>query len=1314
MLVKEYRIALPMSVEEYRIAQLYMIQKKSRDESSGEGSGVEIIVNEPYTDGPGGNGQYTYKIYHIGSHLPGWFRAILPKSALRVEEEAWNSYPYTKTRYRCPFVEKFLLEIETKYLNDGGTQENVFKLSQSEIKQRQIDYLDIVKDPISSGDYRKEEDPKLYKSTKTQRGPLTDTWWKEHSEGLKSQSSGKAIMTAYKLCRVEFKYWGMQNKIERFIHEIGLRKTMLRAHRQAWCWQDEWYGLQISDIRRLELETQRALAEKMGVTSENEEEEDDQGNTLKHNSTSAYDERPKIPISKSEDTVSTSSDSKLTVRSGDSPAVMKEHRSLSASSKSRSFGSSVREISTTRMFESLEKLQESSSDEEFFDAEEEFIEFYLSNSTEDLYERSADPQLLRSSPIDVQSLNDEFADARSTISLDPADTPLERRMEQIRQHYSIDLSTHPHTSPPDSASCKSSILFMVLHGGCLVDTHVENQHPSKRNDFVTMKSSFESVIRSHYPGAYGHIAFRLVPCPQICSDVLDILASITPFSFESQTPNSVDGPLWTQEFVPLGAIALFASSNPDYHECVNKTVSKANIVYQEFLMSDEGKGFNGQVSLIADSTSSVLAYDALCQNPSCMRYLSTYDSREALPEVDSTVSFRRERSKTESSGAKTNIDTTRQLSHSDPDLTLNSPNVNNQCSKSDIVSIDYKMKRTSSTRDPPSHPSHQSYLNVNEKDPSRRTSTGSNFEGTYLKFDFDVSDMFILGSPLGLVLAYRRMYCCEDRSFSPYSPACGQVYNIFHNSDPSAFRLEPLLNNTFRYIPPVKVSRYSKYPLGDGEPVHVVETVQSNLSLFLGTRKSSSGHILQRQNSISSVASNMSGMGENTVSVLANVTSKWWGNKRIDFELYSPDILHSFPTSALPPLFHASFWESSDLASFILRQVLRHDVLLNEAAEKLSLLPDSVMSAKQPKEKWLKRRTTIKVKNLQANHRGNDVIVVDGKEQTITARFMYGSFDVTSLSGEKVDVHVNNQSTGDWEYLGTSVTDKHGRLQFTVPKEKMLPQGMHPVKVVVRGDHTFADFFLSVLPPNTDTVVFSIDGSFTASVSISGKDPKVRGGAVDVVRHWQDQGYLIIYVTARPDMQHRKVVSWLAMHNFPHGMVAFMEGITKDPLRQKLNYLKGLQTDAQIVYRAAYGSSKDIYVYKELGLTVAQIFIVGKASKKDAAKAQVLADGYGAHLNDLLAAGSLRPVLTNARIIRRGCIAHPEKSEGKKQLKRSSSHNPAGKDAKQLENCASQIRITVGEHGNTVLQPGQTDYGGIVRPRGSSPRLMTSINDSKR
>lgn len=71
MLVKEYRILLPLTVDEYQIAQLFMIAKKSRLESSGAGSGVEIIKNCPYENGPSGDsGQYTYKIYHIASRIP--------------------------------------------------------------------------------------------------------------------------------------------------------------------------------------------------------------------------------------------------------------------------------------------------------------------------------------------------------------------------------------------------------------------------------------------------------------------------------------------------------------------------------------------------------------------------------------------------------------------------------------------------------------------------------------------------------------------------------------------------------------------------------------------------------------------------------------------------------------------------------------------------------------------------------------------------------------------------------------------------------------------------------------------------------------------------------------------------------------------------------------------------------------------------------------------------------------------------------------------------------------------------------------------
>lgn len=142
-----------------------------------------------------------------------------------VEEEAWNAYPYTKTRYTCPFVEKFSLEIETYYYEDNGHQENVFNLNGSDLRNRIVDVINVVKDQLYGADYVKSEDPAFYKSEKSGRGPLSENWleeyWKEVQGKPQPSPNGKALMCAYKLCRVEFRYWGMQTKIEKFIHDIG-------------------------------------------------------------------------------------------------------------------------------------------------------------------------------------------------------------------------------------------------------------------------------------------------------------------------------------------------------------------------------------------------------------------------------------------------------------------------------------------------------------------------------------------------------------------------------------------------------------------------------------------------------------------------------------------------------------------------------------------------------------------------------------------------------------------------------------------------------------------------------------------------------------------------------------------------------------------------------------------------------------------------------------------------------------------------------------------------------------------------------------
>lgn len=48
-----------------------------------------------------------------------------------------------------------------------------------------LDVIDIVKDPVYGTDYVREEDPKLYVSEKTNRGPLWETWLDDYWDEVK-------------------------------------------------------------------------------------------------------------------------------------------------------------------------------------------------------------------------------------------------------------------------------------------------------------------------------------------------------------------------------------------------------------------------------------------------------------------------------------------------------------------------------------------------------------------------------------------------------------------------------------------------------------------------------------------------------------------------------------------------------------------------------------------------------------------------------------------------------------------------------------------------------------------------------------------------------------------------------------------------------------------------------------------------------------------------------------------------------------------------------------------------------------------------
>eukprot|EP01134_Creolimax_fragrantissima_P001461 CFRG1461T1 len=268
MLITEFRIVMPVSVPEYQVGQLFTVAEASKNETGG-GDGVEVIKNEPFENHKEfGNGQYTFKKYHLASKVPKFVRMLAPEGALVLEEEAWNAFPYCKTVLKNPSYMKdnFFIDVSTHHLDDAGTTDNAHNLDSKRLKMRKIVNIDIAVDKVPSADYTKEEDPALVKSTVTGRGPLRKGW----------QSSANPIMTSYKLVTCEFKWWGLQSRVEKLIMDSDER-LFRKFHRQMFCSLDKWHSLTMADIRALEdkakdeMDKQRKEAELRGVKGEDED-----------------------------------------------------------------------------------------------------------------------------------------------------------------------------------------------------------------------------------------------------------------------------------------------------------------------------------------------------------------------------------------------------------------------------------------------------------------------------------------------------------------------------------------------------------------------------------------------------------------------------------------------------------------------------------------------------------------------------------------------------------------------------------------------------------------------------------------------------------------------------------------------------------------------------------------------------------------------------------------------------------------------------------------------------------------------------------
>lgn len=249
VLQKEYRIVLPVSVEEYSCAQVYMTSRTSLAEAMDQdGAGVEILANRPAEHRTLGPCQYTKKVFHIDKRFPSWLRMIAPKSGSYLLEESWNAYPSTITEVTFPMFSSFRILVESHHLPDRGDS-NPHGLDKAARKNCEIVRIDIAErrgpdDQSKSQHGPGETDLQTFRS-KCGRGPFLQNW----------QQEVKPVMCAYKKVTCEVQVWGMAAKVENFMQAYEL-DLFHKANKNTICWMDEWHGLTMHELRLFEADAQ--------------------------------------------------------------------------------------------------------------------------------------------------------------------------------------------------------------------------------------------------------------------------------------------------------------------------------------------------------------------------------------------------------------------------------------------------------------------------------------------------------------------------------------------------------------------------------------------------------------------------------------------------------------------------------------------------------------------------------------------------------------------------------------------------------------------------------------------------------------------------------------------------------------------------------------------------------------------------------------------------------------------------------------------------------------------------------------------------
>lgn len=182
--------------------------------------------------------------------------------------------------------------------------------------------------------------------------------------------------------------------------------------------------------------------------------------------------------------------------------------------------------------------------------------------------------------------------------------------------------------------------------------------------------------------------------------------------------------------------------------------------------------------------------------------------------------------------------------------------------------------------------------------------------------------------------------------------------------------------------------------------------------------------------------------------------------------------------------------------------------------------------------------------------------------------------------------------------------------------------------MIVQGDRSSANGYLTVVDPGRKAVLFDIDGTLTLNdfeavgdyLGIS--NAQMHNGADELVWSYVEKGYQVVFLTARQYWLARTTREWFNRNGLIHWHLRTDPNadnpVDPDSVAHKTGVIRQLRGEAGLNIIRAYGNSDtDLESYEAGGIPSEQTYIIGELAGEDGT--QPIHGDYMHHLSTVVA-----------------------------------------------------------------------------------------------